>query len=154
MTIKQMHAYISDKVLPILKPWYLSFTHSQFWDDFLKGLNLNVLSFYFMINFHHLVFPIVSFDYIFLRVIWTVKDTTKYQRSRLQTFVVPKSGHYKAFEVSKKRTLQNICSLKKEKTTKYLYFQKSGHHKRFVVSKKRTLQKICSLKKADTTKDL
>ena len=137
-------------------------------------MNLTVLSFYFMINCHHLVFPIVSLDYIYLKVVWTVKDTTKYQRSRLQTcvvpksghykaFEVPKSGHYKAFEVSKKRTLQNICSLKKEKTTKYVYLQKSGHYKRFVVSKsgyykrfvvpeKRTLQKICSLKKAETTK--
>ena len=44
----------------------------------------------------------------------------KYQRSRLQTFVVPKSGHYKTFVVPKKRTLQNICSSKKADTTKDL----------------------------------
>ena len=119
-----------------------------------KGLNLTVLSFYFMINCHYLVFPIVSLEYISLEVIWTVKDTAKYQRSRLQTFVVPK-----------KRTLQNICGPKKADTTKHLWSQKSGHYKTFVVSKKRRLrnmcsskkvdtQKISSFKKADTTKDL
>ena len=52
-------------------------------------------------------------------------------------------GHYK---ISEKQTT-NICSPKKEETTKHLYSQKSGHYKTFVVLKKQTLQTICSLKK-------
>ena len=70
-------------------------------------------------------------------------------------------GHCK---ISEKQTT-NICSPKKEETTKHLYSQKSGHYKTFVVLKKRTLQNICSpnkrtlqticsLKKADPTNHL
>ena len=109
MTIKQMHAYISDKVLPILKPWYLSFTHSQFWDDFLKGFEFNCPVFLF----HNQLPP----------------SSLSHSQSWLYFFegCMNSQGHYKTSEKQttnmcspKKRTLQSIWSLKKADTTKHL----------------------------------
>ena len=98
MTIKQMHAYISDKVLALLKPWYLSFTHSQFWHEFLEWFEFNCPVFLF-----HDQLPISS---LFHSQSW-IHFFGGYMNSQ---------GHYK---ISEKQTT-NICSLKKADTTNHL----------------------------------
>ena len=60
----------------------------------VKGLTSAALSFHFMINCHYLSLSPTQFEYT-LKGTWTVKDTTECEKSRLQAFVVPKSGHYK-----------------------------------------------------------
>jgi hypothetical protein len=55
-----------------------------------------------------------------------VKDTTKYQKSGLQTFVVSKSGHTNF--VTKKAHLTKFCNLKKADTTNF-FNQKSAPYK-------------------------
>ena len=129
MTIKQMHAYISDKVLPILKPWYLSFTHSQFWDDFLEVFEFNCPVF---------LFP----DQLPLSSLSHSQSWLYFLEGYMNS-----QGHYKILGKQTtnicsptKRTPQNICSPKKADTTKHFKSQKREDYKICVVPKKRTLQ--------------
>ena len=111
----------------------------------LKGLTSAALSFHFMINCHYLALsPIQSWIYFFEgglnnqghHRMWE-KQTTNIcspKKRTLQTFVVWKSGHYKAFVVWKSGHYKTFV-VSKSSHYKTFVVLKSGHYKTFVVSK-------------------
>ena len=152
MTITQRHTYISVKELPLLKLWYVSFTHGQFWHDTCDVFEFSCPVFLFHDQCHYVPHShIQSCIYIFGGNMNSQghckipKDQTTNicspKKRTLQNICSPKKRTLQNICSPKKRTLQNICSPKKQ-TLQTFVVSKSGHYKIFVVPK------------ADTTKYL
>ena len=146
MTITQRHTYISVKELPLLKPWYISFTHGQFWHDTCDVFEFSCPVFLFHDQCHYVPHShIQSCIYIFGGNM-NSQGHCKIPKDQTTNICSPKKRTLQNICSLKKGTLQNICSPKK-RTLQNICSPKKRRLQNICSLKKRTLQNICSPKK-------